>query len=114
MNILAGLLIPGLIMLAPVGFFFLFWWGIRRKVGLRLFMPSLWALLTYGNVMLFYERYWRWRDCFNELGRCYDPEEGVMLEQAGLVWGGLAAIFGLLFLASLRRLLRYGAAPKGL
>jgi hypothetical protein len=21
----------------------------------------------------FYDRYWRWRDCFNELGRCFDP-----------------------------------------
>jgi hypothetical protein len=21
----------------------------------------------------YYDRYWRWRDCFNELGRCYDP-----------------------------------------
>ena len=24
--------------------------------------------------LLFYERYWRWHDCFNELGRCFDPE----------------------------------------
>jgi LPXTG-motif cell wall-anchored protein len=41
----------------------------------------------------FYTRYWIWRDCFNELGRCYDPiSETVLLEQSGIIWGGLAAI----------------------
>lgn len=40
-----------------------------------------------------YDRYWLWRDCFNELGRCYDPVGGeVYLEQAGLVWGIFTAI----------------------
>lgn len=108
---LAGLLIPAFVMLAPAGFLFLLWWGIRRKSGLRLVMSSLWVFLTYGNVMLFYERYWIWRDCFNELGRCYDEEQGVLLKQAGPVWGGFSAIFGLLFLASLLRLLRQSDAP---
>jgi hypothetical protein len=43
--------------------------------------------------LAFYDRYWRWRDCFNELGRCYDPEaQDVYLEQAGIVWGGLALV----------------------
>lgn len=48
---------------------------------------------------LFNDRYWRWRDCFNELGRCFDPvSEDVYLEQAGLVWGTFAT---LLFLTAL-------------
>jgi hypothetical protein len=52
----------------------------------------------------FHDRYWRWRDCFNELGRCYDPvSQNVYLEQAGAVWGSLAAIFLLLGLALLCR-----------
>jgi hypothetical protein len=43
--------------------------------------------------LAFHDRYWRWRDCFNELGRCYDPlSPDVYLEQAGIVWGGLATI----------------------
>lgn len=43
--------------------------------------------------LAFYDRYWRWRDCFNELGRCYDPlSQDVYLEQAGIAWGGLATI----------------------
>lgn len=37
--------------------------------------------------------YWRWRDCFNELGRCYDPEtQTVYLQQSGIIWGTLSAI----------------------
>jgi hypothetical protein len=55
----------------------------------------------------FYDPYWRWRDCFNKLGRCFDPvTQDVYLEQAGLVWGGLAAISlagGLALLLSWRR-----------
>jgi hypothetical protein len=35
----------------------------------------------------YFDRYYRWRDCFNDLGRCYDPQTGmVYVEQAGLVW----------------------------
>lgn len=41
----------------------------------------------------FHDRTWRWRDCFNELGRCWDSaSEQVYLEQAGIVWGGLAGV----------------------
>jgi len=67
------------------------------------------ALIGLGVLfaLAFEARYWRWRDCFNELGRCYDPvSQDVYLEQAGLVWGSLAGLsllagFGLV--ASLRR-----------
>jgi hypothetical protein len=58
---------------------------------------------------MFYERYWRWRECFNELGRCFDPvTQDVYLEQSGLVWGCFSAI--LLFLGAiiLRRAARIG------
>ena len=41
--------------------------------------------------LAFHLQYWRWRDCFNELGRCYDPVDSVVyLEQSGMIWGGLA------------------------
>jgi hypothetical protein len=44
----------------------------------------------------FYERYWRWRDCFNELGRCYDPVSQTVATDAGFVWGLMAVVaFGL-------------------
>lgn len=42
---------------------------------------------------VFHERYWRWRDCFNELGRCWDEgSEQVFVEQAGVIWGAFAVI----------------------
>ncbi len=65
--------------------------------------------LAFGAVfaLAFYDRYWLWRDCFNELGRCYDSaSQEVYLEQAGIVWGTLAALafsLGLLLLMMRRR-----------
>ncbi|MBR0718114.1 hypothetical protein [Bradyrhizobium liaoningense] len=71
--------------------------------GLAAVLIGLGALFA----LAFEARYWRWRDCFNELGRCYDPvSQDVYLEQAGLVWGGLAAVSwvaGLVLVAGLRR-----------
>jgi len=48
------------------------------------------ALIGLGVLfaLAFEARYWRWRDCFNELGRCDDAvSQDVYLEQAGLVFG---------------------------
>jgi hypothetical protein len=67
---------------------------------LRRFPKALWwlpaaILFALGGLFLlaFYDRYWLWRACFNELGRCYDPgTEQVYLEQAGVAWGSLAAV----------------------
>ncbi|HGG06075.1 MAG TPA: hypothetical protein ENK28_11505 [Aliiroseovarius sp.] len=53
----------------------------------------------------FYDRYFRWRDCFNDLGRCFDSDTGlVYLEQAGMVWMGLfvLALLGLVALVRLK------------
>jgi hypothetical protein len=54
-----------------------------------------WLCAGLGGLfgLAFHERYWRWRDCFNELGRCFDPKsEEVFLEQAGIGWGSLTVI----------------------
>lgn len=60
------------------------------------FLTVVATVFAAGGVLFgfaFYDRYWRWRDCFNELGRCYDPDtQSVYLEQAGVVWGGLTGI----------------------
>jgi hypothetical protein len=66
--------------------------GIMRSAVLLIL-----SLVCAAGMVLFalayYDRYWRWRDCFNELGRCYDSaSEEVFLEQAGLVWGSFAVI----------------------
>ena len=49
------------------------------------------ALIVSGVLfaLAFEARYWRRRDCFNELGRCYDPvSQDVYLEQD---WSGAAS-----------------------
>lgn len=81
---------------------------------MRLVAPLSWLGLTLACALAFHDRYWRWRGCFDELGRCYDSEAGVMVEQAGPIWGMLALIFGPLTLRSLRRLLRQRTAPPNL
>ena len=57
--------------------------------------------------LAFEARYWRWRDCFNDLGRCYDPKsQEVFLEQASIVWGGLTLVcfaIALVLLVLIRR-----------
>ncbi|WP_216638953.1 hypothetical protein [Mycobacterium asiaticum] len=71
----------------------------RPRQGRRVpavFLAAVATVFAAGAVLFgftFYDRYWRWRDCFNELGRCYDPEnQNVYLEQAGVVWGGLTGV----------------------
>jgi len=42
---------------------------------------------------LYYVQYWKWRNCFNELGRCFDDDAGVMhLQQSGAAWLLLAVL----------------------
>ncbi|MEA9789642.1 hypothetical protein VDF90_20820 [Xanthomonas campestris pv. raphani] len=59
------------------------------------------ALTTYA----WNERYWRWRDCFNAEGRCYDSQAGVMVAQSGVIWGGLSVLFLVVFAAACAHLL---------
>ncbi len=106
-----GLLILSLIFLLPLGLILL-WLKWSHMFWMRLFMVAFWSLLTTAFAFMFYERYWRWQDCFNELGRCYDSEAGVMVEQASFVWGFPTLVFGLLALGSLWSLLRQRTTAK--
>ncbi len=65
------------------------------------------AILSgFGTLLFgiaFHDRYWRHRECFNSLGRCWDAvEEQVYVEGAGLVWGVPMALFALLLAICLR------------
>ncbi len=56
---------------------------------------------------MFHVQYFRWRGCFNELGRCFDSETGVVyLEQSGAVWLLLAIMALALSLLQTRRLIK--------
>jgi hypothetical protein len=62
---------------------------IRKAISLIFFLLAALCGLAY------YHSYFKWRDCYNDLGRCYDSESGIVyLEQAGVVW----TLFGILFL----------------
>ena len=55
---------------------------IRKAISLVFFAAAVFFGFAY------YDRYFKWRDCFNELGRCFDSETAsVYVEQAGMVWG---------------------------
>lgn len=62
----------------------------------RLIRGTVLAFAAAGfaiSAFAFHEMYWRWRGCFNEEGRCFDPVEGVVYHaQSGEVWGFLLAV----------------------
>ena len=54
---------------------------MRKAISGFFFLCAAFFALAY------YDRYHKWRDCFNDQGRCYDSETAtVYLEQAGIVW----------------------------
>ncbi|MEQ8899240.1 MAG: hypothetical protein RID23_19325 [Roseovarius sp.] len=49
--------------------------------------------LSLASGYVWYVQYFRWRGCFNEQGRCFDAEAGVVYsEQAGIVWVSFAVL----------------------
>ena len=66
---------------------------------------SIYSALAAGFGFLFYTRYYQWIECFNEKGRCYDPDgTGQVYTDAGATWGyWMAIFFGLALWQILRR-----------
>ncbi len=106
----AWLLIAAIVLLSPF-WLVLVWLQWGHRLWMRLSMVALFALLTAIFASMFHERYWRWADCFNELGRCYDTEAGVMVSQAAFIWGMPTLVSALLLALSLWGLLRRRTAP---
>ncbi|MBB2675744.1 UNVERIFIED_ORG: hypothetical protein GGE64_006000 [Rhizobium etli] len=70
------------------------------------------ALLSIFFGWLFYERYWRFRDCISQaLSSCLTPDGG-NLTQGGSLWGGFAGLFLLLAMISAWRIFRRRDAGK--
>lgn len=72
-------------------------------------------LASFFSLWFFYELYWRWRDCFNEQGRCFVAEESVVYTDNSAFWllpFGIFLLIGFLNaflfyrLESTRRMLR--------
>lgn len=50
-------------------------------------LAAVFALMALVFGAAFDAMYWRWRDCYNELGRCYNPDGAhVVYTTAGAVW----------------------------
>jgi len=72
---------------------------------------SISCVLFLGSGYLFYDQYWRWRNCYNEEGNCFDPVAAVMYhEQSAFGWGILTFIFFCLTLFMGYK--KWGATPK--
>ena len=68
---------------------------------------SISALLAGLSVLfgyLYYVQYHKWRACFDEMGRCFDANSGVVYhEQAGIAWLSLTVFtFGIAVFLFLR------------
>ena len=56
--------------------------NLVRKLALALSL-----VFTAVLYLAFYSFHYKWRKCFDEFGRCFDSETGVVfLEQSGIVW----------------------------
>jgi hypothetical protein len=55
-------------------------------------LTGFWLCCALFFGWMFYERYWRWLGCFNELGRCYDPESSTVATEDNFVYGLAAAL----------------------
>ena len=68
------------------------------------FKAATWLALSAIFFYLFHSRYYAWRDCFNEAGRCYDPDgSGEVYTTGGAFWALPAVAFMTLGLVGLRR-----------
>lgn len=74
-----------------------------------MFRFSLYVVLFIASAYAWYTRYFLWLDCFNELGRCYDPDGSKEVYTAsGQVWAVPAIVFLVLGVKSLYQILRNG------
>jgi hypothetical protein len=69
-------------------------------------VAGFWLCCALFLGWLFYDRYWRLLDCFNELGRCFDPESETVATDSNSMYGLLAAVTLVLALLTAVSLLR--------
>jgi hypothetical protein len=53
-------------------------------------LTGFWLCCALFFGWMFYERYWRLLDCFNELGRCFDPTSDTVATDSNFVYGLMA------------------------
>jgi hypothetical protein len=76
--------------------------AVMRKIAFVALL-ALSAMFYYA----YYTSHYKWRDCFNALGRCFDSESGVVyMAQLGGVLLSMAVITSVLALYQLLKLIR--------
>lgn len=64
---------------------------IKRLLSLLLkVLSSVAVVASLFSGLMFYEFYFKWRSLFNEEGRYFDPQVGVVYHDDGFVWGVLS------------------------
>gem|GEM_PF-2591178 len=60
------------------------------------------------SLYAWYTRYYLWIDCFNELGRCYNPDgSNQVYTDSGIIWIFPATVFLLLTIKNIRKALKH-------
>ena len=73
--------------------------------------PLAYLSLAAAFAYLFHMRYLQWADCFNELGRCANPDgSGMVYTEAAASWGYVMVVF--LGLALWNVIRRMASRPK--
>ena len=62
---------------------------------MRLIFPAIFSLLTLFFAWLFYERYWKWRDCIEAAESSCILPDGDSLTGGGMAWGLFAILCAL-------------------
>ena len=62
---------------------------------MRLLFPAILALFALFFAWLYYERYWKWRDCIDAAESSCVLPNGDNLTGGGMVWGLFAILFAL-------------------
>ena len=59
----------------------------------RTILSMVFLGLSFVFGYMFHVQYFQWRHCFNEIGRCFDADAGVVyFAQSGAVWLSLALV----------------------
>ena len=73
------------------------------KILVAAFLFAVSAILWF----MYYAQYFQWRSCFNEMGRCFDPQTSVVYHaQSGIAWLALAVFASALCVIQIWRVLR--------
>ncbi len=74
---------------------------------------GLFSVISILFGYLYYSQYYKWIDCFNELGRCYNPDNtGIVYTRSGQIWLFPFTIFTLITIFLLSKIIINSLFPQ--